>query len=151
MPEFIDLRDLTVNYQQTIADAMRDGSFIPFRVHPRLKDEDLFRPKFDGISVLVNSHFFQVPAGSELSDLPRVMEERIIRGPRDIREIFALGSVIHEEKCEFAVYAPEITAFDNVVLKVCRWPDWPGFGISPSTIDPAEENVWDYEFIGFSD
>lgn len=157
MAETIGLRDLKVNYEQTLAEAMAGGKgevkgkFIAFRIAPQLRDESKFGQKFPGVEVPVNAHFFQVPAGYQLTDLPKFMNERLIRGPKDIREIFALAQVIDEEKCEFAIYAPEISGRDDVILKVHRWPEWPGLGLTPSTIDPDDENAWDFECIGFSE
>lgn len=157
MPEVITLRDLRVNYTQTLASALAGGtgqakaSFIPFRVQPRLKTEDYFPPKFGGEDVSVTAHFFQVPAGYALRDLPNVMDDRCIRGPKDIREILALSQVIDEQRCEFAIYAPEIGGRDDTILVVERWPDWPGLGLIPSTVDPEVKNLWDYQFIGFSE
>lgn len=148
--EFIGIRDISVNYGLVLSGANGMSNFVPFRIHPRLKDAAAYPPKFSGES-LIHSHFFSPPAGSFVRDLPTVLEERMLRTPKDMREVLALGAVIDEQKCKFNIYAPELTGAPDVLLRVHRYPEWAGLGIALCRIDEDDENIWDLEFIAFSE
>lgn len=150
MPEIIGIREIQTNYDHTLAKALEENGFDPFRVHPDLRNESKFRPALEGSHPGL-SHFFEVPAGYELRDLPEALEDRVIRNPRDLWEVIALGKTINEEKCEFTIYAPEITGEARKFLKIHRWPGWKGLGLTIKGFNPDDENLWDLQFIGFSD
>jgi hypothetical protein len=150
MSEIIEIRDLETDYEQTIATSLVENGFAHFRVNPQLMNEGRFRPQLPGKKPLL-SHFFQPPTGSKLDDIPELMQERILREPKDIREVIALGKTITENKCEFVIYAPQITGESRKLLKIARWPNWTGLGLTISSFDPEDENLWDLTLVGFSD
>lgn len=143
--QVVPVLDLTINYEITIAEAIRIGGFTPFRVDPRLKDEATHVPKFTG-TVRLYAQPFSVGVGYQIGDIPRIMEERLLRGPKDIREVLAYGVHVTEPE-QLTIYAPELTGRADKLLRLWKYPEWKGLLIH--TFDPDDENLWDLRFIGF--
>jgi hypothetical protein len=149
MLEVIGLENITVDYKQALKEALQENGFLEFRVNPRFRNEKDFISKIKGSADLL-AHFFRTPTGSELKDMPEIMEDRILSVPRDIREVIAIGKTIKEEVCDYLIYAPQITGQPRSLLRIMRYPEWQGFGLTISNHDPDDENFWDHQFIGFS-
>lgn len=149
MAETIPVEDIEVDFQASLEEAFRKNGFTSHRINPKLLNEDAFVSKLKGVQMAM-AHFFSPGAGYQIKDLPAIMQDRIIRPPRDIREVIAVGKVLGEAKCDYAIYAPEITGEPGKLLHISRFPGWPGFGFTVQTFEDDRENLWDLQMIGFS-
>ncbi len=150
MTEIIEVADLRVDYKAPIKKALEQAGFILFRVNPRFLKEEDFQPKFNGLAD-IHGHVFNIGAGYDIKDIPGQMEDRIIRPPKDLREVIAFGSTVKASRCDYAVYAPEITGRPDGLLRITKYPDWAGPGLTVGNFDPEDEKLWELRLIGFSE
>lgn len=135
--------------------AMVAGKFTPFRMTPLLRTRRDFSPR-SREKGKVEAHFLRLPEGTELPDALQIMQEsvgkKILREPRDIREVLALGPLAFQsQRRALAIIAPELVDpnLKNLILKLERWPDW--MGLIPNTWDPEHDSFEEFEFVAFSD
>ncbi|MES2215956.1 MAG: hypothetical protein V4481_01535 [Patescibacteria group bacterium] len=146
--ETIRIEELEFVLDQPLQIALNKNGFIDFRIHPAFRGNS-FPPTMTGQRSTL-AHFWQVPAEQELKDVPRLMAERVLREPLDIREVIAIGSTQKKEKVDLTVFAPQITGSDRKFLRILRYPGWTGLGFLISGFDSDDENLQDLNMVGFS-
>jgi hypothetical protein len=147
--EMIGLENLLFNGSQAIDLALKENHFLEFRVDPRFRKNENFPPRLSGEQRTL-AHFYQVPAGYELKNMPKILADRVLREPLDIREVIAVGKTLEGERHEYAIFAPSITGEARKLIKILRHPGWQGLGLMISVFDPDEDKLWEMNFIGFS-
>lgn len=145
----LSVEEMEVLLGTSLMQAYEQGGFVMFRVMPGLRDEAKYPPKA-GVAK-TSAHFFSLGPGYDAAHVAREVEEMLLREPTDIREVIAVGKTLgNQEKVDLMIYAPTITGDPKVFLKIVRWPDWKGFGLTCHRWDDDEDIARDKEMVGFS-